>query len=72
MVIKDISLLIVSPAQTLATYGATRLNHLYKCINESWNSAISFHSTRPQSDYSVEFGQSAFTKEQLKASTFCR
>lgn len=66
MVIRDISLLIVPSAQTLATYGATHLNHLYECINEGWNSAIPFHGIRPQSDYSVGFGQSAFTKEQLK------
>lgn len=66
MVIRDISSLIVPPAQTLATYGATHLNHLYECINEGWNSAIPFHGTRPQPDYSVGFGRSAFTKEQLK------
>ena len=66
MVIRDIGLLIVPSAQTLATYGATHLNHLYECVNEGWNSAISFHGTRPQPDYSVGFGRSAFTEEQLK------
>lgn len=66
MVIQDISLLIVSSAQTLATYGATYLNHFYKYINKGWNSTIPFHDTHPQPDYSVRFGRSAFIKEQLK------
>ena len=66
MVIRDINSLIVPSAQMLATYGATHLNHLYECVNEGWNSAIPFHGTRPQPDYSVGFGRSAFTEEQLK------
>jgi len=66
MVIRDIGSLIVPSAQTLATYGATHLNHLYECVNEGWNSVIPFHGTRPQPDYSVGFGRSAFTEEQLK------
>jgi len=67
MVIRDIGLLIVPSAQTLATYGATHLNHLYETTNEGWNSALSFpfHKTRPQPDYSVGFGRSTFTQEQL-------
>ena len=67
MIIRDISSLIVPSAQTLATYGATHLNHLYECVNEGWNSAIPFHGTRPQPDYSVGFGRSAFTEEQLRS-----
>jgi len=66
MVIRDIGSLIVPSAQTLATYGATHLNHLYECVNEGWNSVIPFHGTRPQPDYSVGFGRSAFTEEQLE------
>ncbi len=66
MVIRDIGSLIVPSAQTLAIYGATRLNHLYEYVNEGWNSIIPFHGTRPQPDYSVGFGRSAFTEEQLK------
>ncbi|KAI9759188.1 MAG: hypothetical protein M1835_000442 [Candelina submexicana] len=67
MVIRDIGLLIVPSAQTLATYGATHLNHLYETTNEGWNSVFSFplHRTRPQPDFSVGFGRSAFTQEQL-------
>ena len=58
MVIRDIGLLIVPSAQTLATYGAVHLNHLYETTNEGWNSIFSFplHRTRPQPDYSVGFG----------------
>ncbi|KAL9123766.1 MAG: hypothetical protein Q9217_006837, partial [Psora testacea] len=67
MVIRDIGLLIVPSAQTLATYGATHLNHLYETTNQGWNSIFSFplHKTRPQPDFSVGFGRSAFTQEQL-------
>lgn len=67
MLIRDIGLLIVPSAQTLATYGATHLNHLYETTNEGWNSIFSFpsHKTRPQPDFSVGFGRSAFTQEQL-------
>ena len=66
MVIRDIGLLIVPSAQTLATYGATHLDHLYETANEGWNSIFSFplHKTRPQPDFSVGFGRSAFTQEQ--------
>ncbi|KAI9675098.1 MAG: hypothetical protein M1817_001506 [Caeruleum heppii] len=66
MIIQDITRLIVPSAQNLAIYGATHLNHLYECVNEGWNSAIPFHGTRPQPDYSVGFARSAFTTEQLK------
>ena len=66
MVIRDIGLLIVPSAQMLATYGVTHLNYLYESVNEGWNSAISFFGTRPQPDYSVGFGRSAFTEEQLE------
>ena len=65
MIIRDILPLICPSAQTLAIYGAEHLNHLYESVNEGWNSAIHFHGTRPQPDYSVGFGRSAFTEEQL-------
>ena len=66
MIIQDITRLIVPSAQNLAIYGAKHLNHLYESVNEGWNSAIPFYGTRPQPDYSVGFGRSAFTEEQLK------
>lgn len=40
MIIRDIALLIVPSAQTLATYGATHLEQLTESVNEGWNSAI--------------------------------
>ncbi|MCJ1422333.1 hypothetical protein MMC29_000213 [Sticta canariensis] len=66
MIIRDISPLICPSAQVLRIYGAKHLNHLYESVNEGWNSAIPFHGTRPQPDYSVGFGYSAFTEEQLE------
>ncbi len=66
MIIRDIGSLIVPFAQTLAIYDVTHLTHLYECVNEGWNSAISFHDTRSQLDYSVGFKRSAFTEKQLK------
>ncbi|KAL8646924.1 MAG: hypothetical protein Q9210_005856 [Variospora velana] len=67
MVIRDIGLLIIPSAQTLATYGATHLDLLYETTNEGWNRVFSFplHKTRPQPDFSVGFGRSAFTLEQV-------
>lgn len=65
MVIRDIALLIVPSAQTLATYGAKDLERLTESVNEGWNSAIPVYGPRPQPDYSVGFGRSAFTDEQL-------
>jgi hypothetical protein len=66
MVIRDIGLLIVPSAQTLATYGASHLNHLIESVNEGWKSAIAFYGPCPQPDYSVGFGRSAFTEDRLK------
>jgi hypothetical protein len=66
MIIRDIGLLIVPSAQTLATYGATHLEFLTEGVNEGWNSAIPFYGPRPQPDYSVGFGRSAFTNNQLE------
>jgi hypothetical protein len=58
--------LIVPSAETLATYGATHLDPLIESVNEGWNSAIPFYGPRPQPDYSVGFGRSAFTDDQLE------
>ena len=66
MIIRDISPLICPSTQVLRIHRAKHLNHLYECVNEGWNSAIPFHGTRPQPDYSVGFGRSAFTDDQLK------
>ena len=64
-VIRDISLLIVPSAETLATYGAKHLDILIDNTNEGWNNSIPLTSTRPQPDYSVGFKREVFTKDQL-------
>ena len=65
-VLQDITRLIVPSAETLATCGATGLEHLVESVDRGWNSAIPITTPRPQPDYSVAFGQSAFTNDQLE------
>ncbi|EDN06247.1 predicted protein [Histoplasma mississippiense (nom. inval.)] len=64
-VIQDISRLIVPAAETLATCGAKNLECLVESVNEPWGSSISFCGPRPQPDYAVGFGRSAFTGNEL-------
>ncbi|PQE05336.1 phosphatidylserine decarboxylase protein [Rutstroemia sp. NJR-2017a BVV2] len=66
MVVRDISLLIYPSAQVLRIYGTKHLKPLNESVNEGWNSAIPFYGPRPQPDYSVGFGRSAFTDDQLE------
>lgn len=66
MILQDITRLIVPSAKNLATCGATSLEHLVESVNRGWNSAIPVTTPRPQPDYSVGFGQSAFTDDQLE------
>lgn len=65
IVVQDITRLIVPSAENLAIYGAKHLNLLYESVNEAWSSMNSYEGTLPQPDYSVGFGRSAFTEEQL-------
>jgi hypothetical protein len=65
-VVQDITRLIVPSAETLATYGATHLDPLIESVNKGWNSAEPFYGPRLQPDYSVRFGRSAFTDDQLE------
>ena len=65
-VIQDIARLIVPSAETLATYGATHLDHLIEGVNEGWMGSIPVEGPKPQPNYSVGFRRSAFTEEQLK------
>ena len=65
IVIQDIARLIVPSAQNLAIYGAKHLNLLFETVNEGCNNIEEYEGTRPQPDYSVGFGLSAFTQEQL-------
>jgi hypothetical protein len=66
MVIRDLSPLLVPCALTLMLFGATHLRHLSESAGRGWNSSRPFHGPRPQPDYSVGFGRSAFTAKQLK------
>lgn len=66
MVARDISPLICPSAQVLRINGAKHLKPLNESVNEGWNSAIPFYGPRPQPDYSVGFGRSAFTNNQLE------
>ncbi|QVM13717.1 hypothetical protein D8B26_008323 [Coccidioides posadasii str. Silveira] len=65
-VIQDIARLIVPSAESLAVDGAKDLRHLVESVNETWGSSIPFCGPRPQPDYAVGFGRSAFTDDQLK------
>lgn len=65
MIVRDITPLICPSAQVLRIHGAKHLNLLYESVNEAWNNMNSYEGTLPQPDYSVGFGRSAFTEEQL-------
>jgi hypothetical protein len=62
-VIRDISLLIVSFAETLITYNINYFEILIESINENWNNSIFIIKSRPQPDYSVEFKREIFTDD---------
>src|SRR5258708_1359090 len=64
-VIRDISLLIVPSAESLAIRGDKHLRCLIESVNEGWNNSIPLTATRPQPDYAVGFRREAFTEEQL-------
>ncbi len=66
MVVRDISPLICPSAQVLRIYGATHLKALNESVNEGWNCAEPFYGPRPQPDYSMGFGRSAFMDDQLE------
>ena len=66
LVVRDISPLICPPAQVLRIYGANHLKPLNESVNEGWNCARPICGPRPQPDYSVGFGRSAFTNTQLE------
>ena len=66
LVIRHISPLICPSPLQLRIYGAKDLGCLTESINEGWDSAIPVVYSRPQPDYSVGFGRSAFTDAQLE------
>jgi hypothetical protein len=65
-IIRDISLLIISSAEILAIYSAANLGCLIENVNKGWDNNIPFYGPRPQPNYSVGFGRSAFTVNQLE------
>ena len=65
MVLRDITPHICPSAQVLSICGAKDLDILYESLNEAWSSMNEYEGTLPQPDYSLGFGLSAFTKEQL-------
>lgn len=65
MIVQDITPLIVPSAVNLAIYDAKHLNHLYETVNESWTNMAEYEGTLPQPNYTVGFGRSTFTWEQL-------
>ena len=65
IVVRDITPLICPSAQVLGIYGAKHLDLLYESVNEAWSNMNEYEGTLPQPDYSVGFGRSAFTKEQV-------
>lgn len=66
-VIRDISQLIVPPAEILAIRGAEHLKILRETTNAGWINSISFYGPRPQPDYSLGFKREAFyTHERLQ------
>ncbi|KAG9227973.1 hypothetical protein BJ875DRAFT_538432 [Amylocarpus encephaloides] len=69
MVVWYITPLICPPTQALRISGAKHLKPLNESINEGWNSAIPCYGPRPQPDYSVGFGRSTFTDDQLEKLT---
>lgn len=69
-VLRDITPLIVPPAEILYTYGTSthstnHLKHVIESVNEGWNNSVPLTSPRPQPDYSVGFRRDTFTKDQL-------
>ncbi|TWU70855.1 hypothetical protein ED733_000488 [Metarhizium rileyi] len=64
-VMRDITPLIVPPAEILRIRGAKHLDILIESVNEGWNNSIPLTGTRPQPDYSLGFRREAFSDDQL-------
>lgn len=64
-ILQDIARLLVPSAETLATLGEKRFDVLVESVNEGWNNCIPVTSPRPQPDYAVGFGRSAFSDDHL-------
>lgn len=64
-IIQDIGRLLVPSPETLTAFGAKHLGILVESVNEGWNNSIPITSARPQPDFSVGFGRSMFSDDQL-------
>jgi hypothetical protein len=64
-IFKDCTPLIVPYAETVATLGAKHLDIVVESVNEGWSNSIPVTKPRPQPDYAVGFGRSAFSEDQL-------
>lgn len=64
-IIQDIGRLIVPSPETLAALGVKDLGFLVESVNEGWNNSIPITNPRPQPDFSVGFGRSMFSDDQL-------
>lgn len=62
---RDITPLIVPPAELLSIRGAQHLNILIESINEVWSNSIPLTGSQPQPDYSLGFRREAFNDDQL-------
>ncbi|EXJ77209.1 hypothetical protein A1O3_10367 [Capronia epimyces CBS 606.96] len=65
-IIRSISPYIVPSVEDMAILGAAKLSCLIENVNEAWVGSIPVEGPRPQPDYTVGFGRSAFTDEQLR------
>jgi len=65
-VIRDISLLIVPSAETLAIRDHEHLGCLIESVDEAWDNSIPLTAPRPQPHYAVGFRRQAFTDKQLE------
>ncbi|OAQ68664.1 reverse transcriptase [Pochonia chlamydosporia 170] len=64
-IMRDITPLIVPPADFLSIRGAQHLNILIESINEVWSNSIPLTGSQPQPDYSLGFRCEAFNDDQL-------
>jgi hypothetical protein len=67
MVLRDISPLIVPPAEILHAFGDEQLEHLTGHVNQKWYGCLPIvPGPAPQPDYAVGFKESAFSQTQLE------
>jgi hypothetical protein len=64
-IILDFARLLAPSPETLAAFGATNLDILVESVNEGWNNCIPVTTPRPQPDFSVGFGRTMFSDDQL-------